>query len=297
MNPGRISVGFKTSPQGVGWTTLDEIWAAASEEAALSAGWLNDHLTDPSADHGGSSLEALTLIAALAHRVPGKWIGHGVLSNTFRHPAVLGKAVTLLDHVTAGRFILGLGAGWHETEHTAYGVELAPIGERISRLESAVLVIRALNSPAASTPGGVSLDDRFYPLRGAVNLPGPLTPGGPPLWLGGQAPRGLRLAARFASGWMLPAIPELDLAYFEARRVAILAELGTLGRDPTGFTFAAQVPTGTSAADLARAREQASAYLAAGASHIVLGLTASLGPERLRTVAREVAEPLLARGN
>lgn len=297
MNPGRISVGFKTSPQGVGWTTLDETWAAAGEEAALSAGWLNDHLTDPSVERGGSSLEALTLLAALAHRLPGKWIGHGVLSNTFRHPAVLGKAVTLLDHVTAGHFILGLGAGWHEAEHAAYGIELVPIGERISRLESAVLVIRALNSPAAASPGGVSLDDPFYPLRGAVNLPGPLTPGGPPLWLGGQAPRGLRMAAKYASGWMLPAIPELDLGYFQARRSTILAELATLGRDPAGFAFAAQVPTGVDAAGLARARERASAYVSAGASHIVLGLTARLGPERLRIVTREVAEPLLARGN
>ncbi len=294
MNPGRLSIGFKTSPQGVSWSTLDETWAAGGEESSLSAGWLNDHLTDPNFDHGGSSLEALTLIAALAHRVPGKWIGHGVLSNTFRQPAVLAKAVTLLDHVSAGHFILGLGAGWHETEHAAYGLELAPIGERISRLESAVRVIRALNSPAAADPAGVDLDDPFYPLRGAVNLPGPLTPGGPPLWLGGQAPRGLRMAARYASGWMLPAIPELDLAYFGERRAAILAELATLGRDPAGFSFAAQVPTGNDAAGLARARRQAAAYVGAGATHVVLGLVASLGPERLRAVAHEVAEPLMA---
>ncbi len=293
MNPGHVSVGFKTSPQDVDWSTVDETWAAAGEEAALAAGWLNDHLTDPNKDAGGSSIEALTLLAALAHRVPGKWVGHAVLSNTFRHPAVLAKAAVLLDHVTGGRFIVGLGAGWHEDEHTAYGIRLAPIGERISRLESAVLVLRALGSPAAAEPAGVDLEDPYYPLRAAVNLPAPLTPGGPPIWLGGQAPRGLQMAARYASGWLLPAIPELDLPYFIERREAILVELAALGRDPAGFSFAAQVPTGRDAAGLARARELAAAYVGAGATHVILGLVAGLGPDRLRAVTHAVAEPLL----
>ena len=112
---------------------------------------MNDHLSDPTCDRGGASWEPLTLVAALAHRVPGKWIGHAVLSNTFRHPAVLAKQATALDIITGGRFILGLGAGWHEGEHEAFGIPLPPIGERMSRLESAVRVIRALGSPDAAT--------------------------------------------------------------------------------------------------------------------------------------------------
>ena len=182
---GRISIGFKTSPQDVDWSTLDATWVAAGELAVFDSAWANDHLTDPGMVRGGSSVEALTMVAALAHRVPGRWIGHVVLSNTFRHPTLLAKAATALDHITGGRFILGLGAGWHKDEHRAYGIPLPPIGERISRLESAVRVIRALHSPEASTDAGVTVDDRWYPLRGAVNLPGPLTPGGPPIWLGG----------------------------------------------------------------------------------------------------------------
>ncbi len=63
----------------VDWPTLDEAWAAVGEESS-SAGWLNDHLTDPNVDAGGSSIEALTLVTALAHRVPGRWVGHAVLS-------------------------------------------------------------------------------------------------------------------------------------------------------------------------------------------------------------------------
>jgi alkanesulfonate monooxygenase SsuD/methylene tetrahydromethanopterin reductase-like flavin-dependent oxidoreductase (luciferase family) len=104
-------LGIKTSPQAVDWATLDAAWARIGEHEAFDSVWMNDHLTDVAHDRHGPSLEALTSMAALAHRVPGRWVGHAVLSNTFRHPAVLAKAATVLDHATRGRFILGLGAG------------------------------------------------------------------------------------------------------------------------------------------------------------------------------------------
>ena len=133
----RVHLGFKTSPQDVDWATLDATWKLAGELDVFESAWMNDHLTDLSAS-GGPSFESLTLSAALAHRVAGKWIGHAVLSNTFRHPAVLAKAATVMDHVTGGRFILGLGAGWHDGEHRAFGIPLPPIGERIDRLAAAL---------------------------------------------------------------------------------------------------------------------------------------------------------------
>lgn len=290
----RVVIGFKTSPQAVDWPTLDETWAAAGELPVFESGWLNDHLSDPSLDRGGASWEPLTLVAALAHRVPGKWIGLAVLSNTFREPVVLAKQATALDVITGGRFILGLGAGWHQGEHDAFGIDLPPIGERISRLESAVRVIRTMGSAAAATPPGVTLDDPFYPLRDAINLPGPATPGGPPIWLGGQRPRGFRLAARLADGWVLPAGPEEGPLEFRERRSAILAELEAIGRDPATFSFAGQLPTGTSAADRRTALETARQFVAEGADHVLLGMPARLGPAGLTAVAREVAEPLRA---
>ena len=156
--PPGLTVGFKTSPQAASWAHLDETWAAAGELDVFVAGWLNDHLTDMT-DAGGPSQEALTLLATLVHRVPGKWVGHAVLSNTFRHPAVLAKAATVLDHATGGRFVLGLGAGWHVFEHRTFGIPLPPIGERIDRLESAVEVITALFSPEAASPPGITRPD------------------------------------------------------------------------------------------------------------------------------------------
>jgi alkanesulfonate monooxygenase SsuD/methylene tetrahydromethanopterin reductase-like flavin-dependent oxidoreductase (luciferase family) len=287
-----VRIDFKTSPQGVDWTTLDETWAAAGELAVFGGGWINDHLTDAARDRGGPSLEAMTVAAALAHRVPGKWIGHAVLSNTFRHPAVLAKAATTMDIVTGGRFVVGLGAGWHEHEHVDFGIELPPIGERISRLESAARVLRALWSTAAATDEGVTLDDPFYPLRGAVNLPAPITPGGPPLWLGGQGPRGRRIAARYADGWHVPSLPFIDVATFRERRDLLARELEAEGRSVEGFAFAAQVPTGTDDGSLARARELGQGFARAGATHLILGMPARLGPDGLRRLARAVAEPL-----
>ncbi len=289
---GHVSIGFKAWPQDVDWATLDATWAVAGELDVFDAVWGNDHLTDPNRTRGGSSVEALTMVAALAHHVPGKWVGHTVLSNTFRHPAVLAKAATLLDQATGGRFILGLGAGWHEDEHAAYGIPLPPIGERMSRLGSAVRVVRALHSPAAATDAGVSLDDPYYPLRGAVNLPPPVTPGGPPIWLGGQKPRGLRMAAELADGWATPALPQPETSYLTERRTTILREMEAIGRDPSRFAFGAQIATGEDAASRAAARDLALAFARAGATHIILGMAARLGPGSVRAVARDVAEPI-----
>ena len=202
----RIPIGIKTSPQAVDWGTLDAAWARIGESDVFDSVWMNDHLTDVSQARHGPSLEALTAMAALVHRVPGKWVGHAVLSNTFRHPAVLAKAATVLDHATGGRFVLGYGAGWHDGEHIPFGIPLPPMPERFDRFESAVHVIRALWSPEAATAPGVTRPDPFYPLHEATHEPPPLTPGGPRLWLGGQKPRGIALAAAVADGWALPTV-------------------------------------------------------------------------------------------
>lgn len=288
--PTEFTLGFKTSPQGTTWTQLDETWAAAGELDAFVAGWLNDHLTDMT-DDGGPSLEALTLLGSLAHRVPGKWVGHAVLSNTFRHPAVLAKAATVLDHASGGRFVLGLGAGWHEFEHESFGIPMPQSGERIDRLVSAVAVLGALFSAEAASAPGVTRPDRFYPLDHATNEPMPLTPGGPPIFLGGQGPRGLGLAGRAAHGWLLPGVNAGDEAYFRTKRDQLLKTLEAAGRSDEAFAFVGQVQCNV--AYLPKALREARALRGVGANHVILGLVPSAGPDGLRAVAREVAEPLL----
>jgi alkanesulfonate monooxygenase SsuD/methylene tetrahydromethanopterin reductase-like flavin-dependent oxidoreductase (luciferase family) len=236
-------------------------------------------------------------MATLAHRVPGRWVGHAVLSATFRHPAVLAKAATVLDHATGGRFIVGLGAGWHEGEHGPFGIPLPPMPERFDRFESTVHVLRALWSETAATAPGVTRPDPYYPLRDATNEPGPRTPGGPPLWLGGQRRRGIALAAAVADGWVMPAVVvgegvPTDLDDFSDRREALLAALEAVGRDAAAFHFGAQVPTGTTPEDRRSALAKALDAVDRGATEVILGLRPRLGPDAVDAVARDVAMPL-----
>jgi alkanesulfonate monooxygenase SsuD/methylene tetrahydromethanopterin reductase-like flavin-dependent oxidoreductase (luciferase family) len=292
--PGRVTFGFKTSPQHVSFATLDETWAAAAELPVFAAAWMNDHFSDPAAESGGASFESLTVMAALAHRVPGLWLGHSVLANTFRHPALLAKIATAMDHVTGGRFVVGLGMGWHAWEHEAFAVPLPPLRERFERLATTVRILRALGSAAAAAAPGVTLDDPFVALRDATNEPPPLTAGGPPIFLGGQGPKGLRLAAEQGDGWFVPSLPFVDPVTFAERRGIILAAMEAAGRDPSGFQFVAQVGAGGDAATRAEARAQALAFAAAGATHISVAVPARLGPAALVAAAREVAEPAAA---
>jgi alkanesulfonate monooxygenase SsuD/methylene tetrahydromethanopterin reductase-like flavin-dependent oxidoreductase (luciferase family) len=292
-----VRIGFKTSPQDVDWATVDATWreaGALSTEpgGGFDSGWLNDHLTNMDAASPGPSLEALTVLATLVHHVPGVLVGHGVLSNTFRHPVLLAKSAVVLDHATRGRFVVGLGAGWFEGEHAPFGLELPPLRERIDRLVSAVDTLRALWSPEAAAPPGVTRTDPFYPLRAAVAAPAPFTPGGPPIYLGGQGPRGIALAARAAAGWLQPGTNAGDVTYLREKRETICRALEAEGRDPATFDIVGQVVTGETSATRREAVTAAAAMIDAGASHIILGMPAALGPAGLREVARECLAPL-----
>jgi alkanesulfonate monooxygenase SsuD/methylene tetrahydromethanopterin reductase-like flavin-dependent oxidoreductase (luciferase family) len=292
-----IPIGIKTSPQAVDWATLDATWARIGTHGVFESVWMNDHLTDISQDRHGSSLESVTALATLLHHVPGRWVGHAVLSATFRHPAVLAKSATVLDHASGGRFILGLGAGWHEGEHLSLGIPLPPLPERFDRFESAVRVLRALWSEEAARPPGVTRPDPSYPLDEATNEPPPLTPGGPKLWLGAGKRRGIALTAAVADGWVMPAVSigsgrATDLDDFSAGRDAILHGLEAIGRDPATFEFGAQVPTGATREERAKALAEAQEAVRRGADHLILNLRPRLGPDGVDAVAREVAEPL-----
>ena len=288
-------LGFRTAPiasQGLDWPALDAIWARAGELEVFEAGWMSDHLSDASRERGGGAFESLTTAAALAHRVPGKWIGIAVLAATFRHPAIVAKAATVLDNATGGRFILGMGAGWHEGEHEAFGISLPPMPERFSRFESAVATVAALFSDEARTDGGVTRDDRHYPLRGATMEPAPVRPGGPLLWLGGQRRRGIALAVQLADGWIMPGNRPGDVAYFTDRRDALRRALVEAGREASSFSFAAQLSVRSEPESLRAAREAGIGFVRAGADHVIIGIVPRDGPAALDLVAREVAVPI-----
>ena len=287
-----MRVGFRTSPQNVTWAQLEDAWGEAGRQDVFDSAWMNDHLGLPGHDRGGSSFEPLTALAALAHLVPGKWIGQTVLSATFRHPAILARAALTLDHITRGRYVLGIGAGWHEWEHNAFGIELPPIGERLTRLEAQVEIIRALFSEAAQAEPGVKLEAPPYRLDGATQEPAPVRRGGPLIWLGGQGPRGLRMAARIADGWNYASNLDGTLEGFIERRDIILRECDAIGRDPAELELSVQVIIPPDGEPRRAAREAAIAYGRAGAQHILLTTLGKEGAAGIRRLATEVAAPI-----
>jgi alkanesulfonate monooxygenase SsuD/methylene tetrahydromethanopterin reductase-like flavin-dependent oxidoreductase (luciferase family) len=164
--------------------------------------------------------------------------------------------------------------------------------ERFDRFESAVEVLAMLFSDAARRQPGVNLPDRFYPLKAATLEPPPMRRGGPPLWLGVGKPRGIALAARFATGWPMPGNRPGDLAYFVEKRDELRHAIEAAGRDPDGFTFAAQLTCGGTDAELRESRRLAQSFLRAGANHLILSVPAPMGPNGLARMAAEVAAPL-----
>jgi len=288
-------IGFRisaTESADLDWPTLSAMWERAGTFAVFDAGWMSDHLADANRERGGVAFEAFTTLAALAHTVPGRWLGVAVASATFRHPAVMAKAATVLDNVTGGRFILGIGAGWHEGEHDAFGVRLPPLPERFDRLEAAVRTVTALFGEDAAGGRGVTLEDPLFPLRGATIEPRPVRTGGPAIWLGGQRARGIRLAVQYAEGWPMPGNRPGDVAYFAKKRDEIRHALSTAGRDPDNFTFAAQLDCGASAKTRRTSLAIARRFVTAGANHVILGVPAAAGPDGMAAMAGEVAEPL-----
>jgi alkanesulfonate monooxygenase SsuD/methylene tetrahydromethanopterin reductase-like flavin-dependent oxidoreductase (luciferase family) len=279
-----MKIGFKTSQTSVDWPTLLATWEAGDQMPVFDSAWIFDHFVALGADGGGSH-EAFVTLAALAARTNRLQLGHLVLGNTYRHPALVANSGVTMDHVSNGRFVLGLGAGWHEEEHAMYGMTLPPIGERITMLESATRVIQAL----WSSPNGVSLDAPPYELVNAVCDPPPLTPGGPPIWLGTQGMRrGLRIVAELADGWNHTGDP----ASFVEKRDALLHHCETVGRNPAEIEISAQAFLREGHA---RLLEVASQFAQDGAQHVVLVMPAADGADGLAKLAREVAEPLRER--
>ena len=122
--------------------------------------------------------------------------------------------------------------------------------------------------------------------------PGPVRPGGPPIWLGGQGPRGLRLAARYADGWNFASNLDGSPDGFVTRRDELLRACAAIGRDPAELTLSAQIIIPGDAAGRRAALERAMGFVRAGAGHIMLTTPAREGAAGIRRLATEVAAPL-----
>ena len=226
-----------TEPQQGG--TYAELLAVARESEALGfdAFFRSDHLmrigeTDP----GPGSTEAWATLAGLARDTSTIRLGTMVSSATFRLPGMLALTVATVDAMSGGRVELGLGGGWYEAEHTAFGVPLPPVGERFDRLEEQ---LRILTGVWTTPPGeSFSFDGTHYTLSGHPALPRPVQQPGPPLIVGGKGPRRTPdLAARFADEFNVPPFSSLEEAGTAIGRVRAACE--AVGRDPGSLVLSA----------------------------------------------------------
>jgi alkanesulfonate monooxygenase SsuD/methylene tetrahydromethanopterin reductase-like flavin-dependent oxidoreductase (luciferase family) len=215
--------------ESVSW----EEWVAlarACEESPIDALFRSDHYLSVMGKTDRGSLDAWATIAALAAITSELRLGTMVSPATFRHPSVLAKNVVTADHISGGgRIELGMGTGWHEAEHLAYGLPFPPMGERFELLEEQIEIVRR-----EWEDGDLDFKGEHYELQGNA-LPKPLQP--PNLIVGGRArPRSLRLAARWADEYNLvmmtaeecaEAVPAVRAAWQEAGRADPVISLMT----------------------------------------------------------------------
>jgi alkanesulfonate monooxygenase SsuD/methylene tetrahydromethanopterin reductase-like flavin-dependent oxidoreductase (luciferase family) len=212
-------------PMGNGVARWQDVLALArrAEDVGFDSVWVADHTLfrfDGVPTHG--RWECWSLLAALAAATSRLEIGPLVSCMGFRNPALLAKIADTVDEISGGRLILALGAGWHEPEFTAYGY---PFDHRASRFEEGVRIVHDL-----LRTGRADVQGRYHTVSGCELRPRGPRPAGPPLVIGTNGDRLLRLAARYADAWNTtwlrhPAeIPPLRAAVDAACRAA--------GRDP-----------------------------------------------------------------
>lgn len=208
-------------------------WTASPWEELLSSArhveatgwdgvWIADHFMPPGGDLEVPQHECWSVLAGLAAAVPRVRLGSIVSGNTYRHPAVLAKQAATIDHIAGGRLVLGIGAGWQENEHAAYGLEFSTVKGRMDMLEEACAVITSLVRERRTTFQG-----QHYRLTDAPLSPKPV--GRLPLLVGGGGEqRTLRITARYADEWNVWGTPELL-----AQKNAVLNQrCEEIGRDP-----------------------------------------------------------------
>jgi alkanesulfonate monooxygenase SsuD/methylene tetrahydromethanopterin reductase-like flavin-dependent oxidoreductase (luciferase family) len=209
----------------MGFTYADLLHRARRcENLGIDSLWLYDHLYGPGMPDY-PSLEAWTLATALLSNTERIQVGHMVLCNQFRHPAVLAKMATTLDQIAAGRLQLGIGSGSIEDEHTRVGLEWGTFAQRSARLGETLEILRQ-----AFADERIDFTGEHYTVRDMPIKPGPAQRPGPPIIVGGVGEKyTLPLVARYADVWNVPtyALGELE------RKTAVLRTIcEDIGRDP-----------------------------------------------------------------
>ena len=275
-------------------------WAAKAQRAenlGYSTFLVPDHLED--------QLAAVPALVAAAEVTSSIRLGSSVFDNDFRHPVMLAKEAATIDLLSGGRFELGLGTGWYEAEHAAYGLDFgASFGERFDRFAEQLDILTGLwGTPVGGS--GFSHDGRYFRLRDARCEPRPVQ-AELPIWVGGGGERKtLRTVARFADGWNVPFVSPEEFA----RKHAVLRRhCEEVGRDPTEIRCAVNVALAWKDQDLVEqfdgladffrpaaltgsdeeARDKVGRYVDGGADQVNIALRAPFNADALERAAAAI---------
>jgi len=231
-----VRFGAVPNQSGVTWDELLAIWQELDRDSNFESLWLMDHFVTGFGMAFGSEgpcLEGWTALAALAQATSRVRLGIMVTGNTYRHPAVLAKQATTLDHISRGRLEFGIGAAWHTYEHEAFAIPFPSVKERLERMEEAVHLIKLLWTERLP-----KLDGKHYQLHAPpYNPPNVQQPHPPFLIGGGGEKRTLRTVARYADACNVQGTPEEVRHKFEV----LDGHCREAGRDPSQIRRTIQV--------------------------------------------------------
>ena len=282
VTAGKVRFGVQTAPQMVGYKDLADVWSEA-DDLGYDALFAFDHLMPIFSESEGPCFEGWTLLSALAGRTKRAKVGLLVTGNTYRNPTLVAKMAATVDHATDGRVILGLGAGWFEREHDAYGFPFHTAGGRARRLVEAVEVIKLLFTQDKSDFAG-----KYYQLKDAPFEPKTVQKPHPPILIGGMGPKVIQpLVARRADIWHF--FVREGGAEQVKKVIATFDEICRKeGRDPAAVEKSTSLGAEDFALSNEEIRKRIQALSDAGVGLLILSLRPPYDRAALRRFAKEV---------
>lgn len=279
--PDAVRFGVQTPPQHVTYAQIAEAWALA-DELGFDSAFTFDHFMPIFSDPNGPCFEGWSLLAALAAKTKRIKVGVLVTGNMYRFPIVVAKMAATVDHVSNGRLILGMGAGWFEAESTAYGLPFSTVGGRARRLAESLEVMKLLFTQPRSSFSG-----KYYQLVDAPFEPKTVQRPHPPILIGGVGPKLLQpIVARYADIWNFFADP--DVSKTKALCEQFDATCRRLGRDPGQIEKSAGVRATMLDGSKKEVRARFQALVDIGVRHFILSLAQPYDLGILRRVAKEI---------
>jgi len=279
-----LRLGIKLAQQATSVEDLRAVWRIA-DQSGFDHLWGFDHFAAIGGPAERPIYEGWTMLAAMAEATKRVRIGLLVTGATYRHPGVLAKIATTVDHLSTGRLEFGIGSGWAENEHTMLGIPFHTVAGRIRRMEETIEVCKRLWTEERS-----SYEGTYFRLEEAIHEPKPIQKPYPPIWVGGSGEQlTLRVAAKYADVWN-PSGGGGDPEE-AARLSAVLDErCREVGRDPNAIRRSVQHRF--DASDPAAFVEKSRQFIERGFTEIIAQVSGDAPPRQADLLAEKVLPAL-----